>query len=192
MATRQRSMSLAVPVLVAAAVLAIVTGGAGAGAASTSGAGAGSAAAMSGMGRWSQEGSAPAVATTEPTLPGVRVLLLREVYTDAVTFIDVGDPGQGIGDYVIFQDPVQGFHSGEPLGYMDVQCFIGYSDLCRGTFTLTGDGQIEFEGANPSGVKTTRYAITGGTGIYGDVRGKVVVTFPTKESARIALHLIGA
>jgi hypothetical protein len=75
---------------------------------------------------------------------------------------------------------------------MDVQCFIGCSDLCRGTFTLTGDGQVVFERANPPGVKTTRYAITGGTGIHADVRGKMVVTVPTKDSARIALHVIGA
>jgi len=93
---------------------------------------------------------------------------------------------------VIFQDPVVDYHSGATLGYLDVQCFVGYSDLCKGSVTLTGEGQVEFTGANPSGVNTNRYAITGGTGIYADVRGKIIVTFPTKDSARLALHLIGA
>lgn len=144
------------------------------------------------MQRWGQGTRSSAPAGADPNLPGSRVVVLREVYTDAVTFIDLGDPGVTIGDYVIFQDPVLDYHSGDSLGYLDVQCFVGYSDLCKGSVTLTGEGQIEFTGANPPGVKTTRYAITGGTGIYADVRGKVIVTFPTHDSARLALHLIGA
>jgi len=179
--------------MAATVVLAVMLGGAGAGAdaAARTSAGAGGSNAAS-IQRWGQGTRTSNATSAEPDLPGARVLLLREVYTDAVTFIDVGDPGVSIGDYVIFQDPVQAYHSGETLGYLDVQCFVGYSDMCKGAITLTGDGQIEFEGANPSGVKTTRYAITGGTGIYGDARGKITVTFPTKDSARLALHLIGA
>ncbi len=193
MATGARRISWAASVLGGAVALAIVSSGSGAGASPNADpsrhASAHGAAALQ---RWGQAAGGTTVTASEPNLPGARVVVLREVYTDAVTFIDVGDPGVSIGDYVIFQDPVQDYHSGQALGYLDVQCFVGYSDLCKGTITLTGDGQIEFEGANPSGVKTTRYAITGGTGIYADVRGKVIVTFPTKESARIALHLIGA
>jgi hypothetical protein len=180
------------PVAVLAVAFSFIAGGAGAGANTGSGAKSSSRSVVAaGAARWGAAVTRTKAAA-ERDLPGGRVLVLREVYTDAVTFIDVGDPGVSIGDYVVFQDPVQDFHSGDALGYMDVQCFVGYSDLCRGSITLTNDGQIEFEGANPSGVKTTRYGITGGTGIYADVRGKLVVTFPTKESARLALHLIGA
>jgi hypothetical protein len=175
-------------------VLAVTLGGAGAGAdaAAKSSTGSGTAGPAAAIQRW---GAGPqAAAFTDPNLPGSRVLLLREIYSDNVTYIDVGDPGASIGDYVIFQDPVVDFHTGASLGYLDVQCFVGYSDMCKGSITLAGQGQgqVEFMGANPSRVRTDRYAITGGTGIYAQVRGKIIVTFPTKDSARLALHLIGA
>jgi len=193
MATGTRRISGVVSALIGAMALAVVASGSGAGAAANANPGRGGSIG-DGATRWGQAAAAStsAPSASEPSLPGARVLVLREVYTDAVTFIDVGDPGVSIGDYVIFQDPVQDFHSGETLGYLDVQCFVGYSDLCKGSITLTGDGQIEFDGANPSAASTARYAITGGTGIYADVRGKIVVTFPTKDSARLAVHLIGA
>jgi hypothetical protein len=122
----------------------------------------------------------------------VRVLVLREVFGEDVTFVDVGDPGDSIGDYVVFHDVVQNYDSGEEVGRIDVQCISGYADQCRGSITLYGDGQIVFDGVTLAHQNPDRFAITGGTGVYGDVRGKLIVSFPSSDSARLAVHLIGA
>jgi hypothetical protein len=140
---------------------------------------------------WNRDPGLSAVAAAEPDLPGAHTLLLREVYTDDLTFIDVGDPGDSIGDYVIFRDAVEDWDTGQPLGVINVHCFLGYDDQCRGSITLTGDGQVVFDGVTPLGVDPDRFAITGGTGIYGGVSGQIVISFPTKDTARLALRLIG-
>lgn len=118
-----------------------------------------------------------------------KVIRLDEVFTDAFTFIDVGEPGESPGDYGVFRDPVAIPSSGKVVGTVDVQCIAAYADQCRGAVSLDGRGQITFDGVTPLGVDPDRFAVTGGTGEFVGVGGSLTVSFPSDESARLTLRL---
>jgi hypothetical protein len=140
--------------------------------------------------RWNHDPANTGHATAEPGPRGARVLILHEVYTDDFTFIDVGEPGDSPGDYGVFRDLVADPETGELLGYIDVQCIAAYADQCRGSISLQGQGQIVFDGITPLGTNPDRFAITGGTGVFAAVRGKLIVSFPAHDYARLALKLL--
>jgi hypothetical protein len=118
-----------------------------------------------------------------------KVIRLNEVFTDAFTFVDVGEPGESPGDYGVFRDPVSNPRTGRVLGTVDVQCIAAYADQCRGSITLDGRGQITFDGITPLNVDPDKFAITGGTGEFVGAGGELVVSFPSDTFALLTVRL---
>ena len=116
-------------------------------------------------------------------------LVLREVFGEDFTPIDVGEPGDSIGDYGVFRDKIASDRTGRIIGTIDVQCISAYADQCRGSISLDGRGQITFDGITPLDVDPDEFAVTGGTGDFLGVGGQLRVEFPNDEYALLTLWL---
>jgi hypothetical protein len=94
-------------------------------------------------------------------------------------FVDVGSPGPGIGDMLVFQDQIIDRHSGRQVGVEAGSCTItavleaGFQTHCVGTVSLPA-GQIAFQGL-ASNAPEKRMAIVGGTGRYRTAAGELTV-----------------
>jgi hypothetical protein len=149
--------------------------------------------------RW-HHSSSPAVsvsslseATAEARIkPGLvwKTLVLKELFAGGkFTAIDVGDPGDSVGDYVIFRDKIADAGTNEIIGTIDVMCVTGYADMCSGTFRLAGRGQIKIDGITPLGVDPDHFPVLGGTGNFVDIGGVDKISFPSDEYALHTLTL---
>jgi hypothetical protein len=125
----------------------------------------------------------------EPRSRDGRTIRLDEPFSDSFTFIDVGAPGDSPGDYGVFQDPVVDPASGATRGTITVQCVAAYADLCRGSISLDGRGQITFDGITPLGVDPDEFGLTGGTGEFTGAGGSLTVSFLTQTTARLTVQL---
>ncbi|MFI5898244.1 hypothetical protein ACIA5D_50015 [Actinoplanes sp. NPDC051513] len=109
----------------------------------------------------------------------------RDVLTFAVhfrpfpeNFVDLGEPGPGIGDQLVFQDDLMDL-TGRHVGVEGGTCVItaalpdGFQIECLGTISLA-DGQISYQGL-VSNAPTKQLAIVGGTGRYRGASGEATL-----------------
>ena len=126
----------------------------------------------------------PAAASAQP--PGEherpwKVLHLFERAAGDLVFIDLGAPGPGIGDRLVFSNPMFDT-AGQQVGRDAAECTIVRIDptepparqqivQCLISVTLA-DGQITVQGMAQG--TENYFAITGGTGAYRKARGEVL------------------
>jgi hypothetical protein len=93
-------------------------------------------------------------------------------------FVDVGEPGPGIGDQLVFQDDLMDL-AGRHVGVEGGTCVItaalpdGFQIACLGTISLA-DGQISYQGL-VSNAPTKVLAVVGGTGHYRGAAGEATL-----------------
>lgn len=136
-----------------------------------------------------------AARTAAPAVSGsaddrVRTIVLNEVFGPKFTFVDTGEPGDSPGDYGVFEDRVANPASGPRVGLIDVQCVEAYASHCRGVITLTGRGQIVFDGVTPAPVDPDVFVVTGGSGEFVGAAGTLTVSFPSDDDALLTLELV--
>jgi len=94
-------------------------------------------------------------------------------------YIDLGEPGPGIGDLIVFQDTLTDL-TGHHLGVQGGSCVItavlppdDFQTECLGTASLA-DGQISYQGLVTNSA-TKPLAVVGGTGRYRGVTGQATL-----------------
>ena len=113
--------------------------------------------------------------------------------TTQSTPLDLGAPGISQGDEFIFHDVLTtpgGKQVGHNNGYAVVTSTAngGAAEFVV-TSTLSG-GQITFQGSNSPAATTFFAAVTGGTGIYRNVRGQARVHNVSSTVADITISLL--
>jgi hypothetical protein len=106
-----------------------------------------------------------------------RTIRLLDKFADDeenVTFVDVGDQGESIGDYFVFDDVVFNPAGTQRRGRDTGNCLtVGEGVLeCEVTFHLSG-GSIRAEGTFEEAEGQGVAAVTGGTGAYKTAHGQV-------------------
>lgn len=95
-----------------------------------------------------------------------------------VHHIDVGKAGPSVGDVSVVSADLNAPDTGAKLGHMHEVCTAihtkSLSLQCVGTAELAG-GQISVAGEFPPVDTDSSYSITGGTGTYDNVGGKMTV-----------------
>jgi hypothetical protein len=123
--------------------------------------------------------AAVAVASAAPGITQPRTLhLVSPLDQTQFTVIDLGDPGDSPGDLLVFTGPVLNADKTKTLGRLDAHCTFTeiqdgadrYEDCLLG-YSLKG-GQITVQGTFDQTMNVNRFAVTGGTGIYQNVRGQ--------------------
>ncbi len=96
----------------------------------------------------------------------------------AETFIDVGDKGEGVGDYVIINHPMFNRALTKEVGTVRADCLLVEDTKCEvdATFDLRG-GLITVEGPIDFTSDKDEFAVTGGTGVYETAHGELVVKY---------------
>ena len=105
---------------------------------------------------------------------GARTLRF-EVQFSPFQLIDVGDPGPGVGDYVVFHDQLLagGRRVSDEGGSCPIVDAAEGLIHCTGTMRLPG-GQIAFQGLTTA-APTKELAVTGGTGRYQGAGGEATL-----------------
>lgn len=121
-------------------------------------------------------GQTPVSGTTSTGGAPTSALLTLTVIERAVsdTVVDVGDPGDSIGDTLAFGNPVFDQTNQQQVGQSQGSCVrvvIGQLWECSFT-TILSDGQLSVQGPF-SDTDTTILTITGGTGAYIGARGEM-------------------
>jgi hypothetical protein len=91
---------------------------------------------------------------------------------------DNGKPGFSVGDVVVVSNDLNDPTTGDKLGHMHETCTVIHAKKvsleCIATAELDG-GQISVTGEFPPVDEDASYAITGGTGTYENVGGKMTI-----------------
>ena len=101
------------------------------------------------------------------------IYVVEHAITDTV--VDVGPKGDSVGDLLPFANPVFDATDKKQVGTDNGNCIrtvVGTAYECNWTTFLPG-GQITVEGPYYDSGADSMLAITGGTGIYSDVRGQM-------------------
>ena len=104
------------------------------------------------------------------------------------TFIDVGKKGFSFGDYYVATEDL--LQAGKKIGHDAYKC-TAVSDrdtVCEATYVLAG-GQITTQGDVLPPAEHFNVAVTGGTGIYQNVRGQLTIV-PGPRGADETFHLL--
>jgi allene oxide cyclase len=123
--------------------------------------------------------AAPAAAQSLPRHSFVKL--------EKVDVVDVGAPGDSVGDMTVFTftvfDRVGGRRIGGGHGYC-VRTEVGVANDCTANSSLPG-GRIVMQWEEFDGQRVSRAAITGGTGRYRNARGELRLTSlsPSEVSA---------
>jgi hypothetical protein len=119
-----------------------------------------------------------------------RVIRLSSPAGTGITPVDVGEPGQTVGDYLIFNHPVYDAAMAQEQGDLRGQCVFVEDSICEGDVTLElARGQITVEGPFHLTSGTNVFAVTGGTGAYRTAQGVVDVR-STEERNDFVVRLI--
>jgi hypothetical protein len=124
-------------------------------------------------------GPAPATAAAAAAAPSRPTVLRFDIAfrPQEENFVDIGTPGPGIGDLLVFQDRI--LASGRQVGVEGGSCTItailadGFQTHCVGTVSLPGGG-IAFQGL-VTDKPEKRMAVVGGTGRYRTAAGELTV-----------------
>ena len=109
------------------------------------------------------------------------------------TFLDLGAPGFSQGDEFILHDLVFTPDGRTQVGHDGGMCVIFDvavpEENCTVTYALPhGDITVQFLNSPPA---TKIFAVTGGTGIYRNVRGQGLLVESGQETATLSFDLIG-
>ena len=131
---------------------------------------------------------AGAAVAEDPRHP--RVVRLSSPAGTGTTPVDVGKPGQTVGDYLIFNHPVLNPAMTQELGDLRGQCVFVEDTICEGDVTIElARGLITVEGPFHLTRGTNAFAITGGIGAYRTAQGVLKVR-STEERNDFVLRLI--
>ena len=120
-----------------------------------------------------------------------RLTLLGRTNETDFSIVDIGAEGDSPGDLILFADDLLD-EAGNAVGHDQVRCSTGFRDelLCDASFVLDGRGQILVAGVAIRGATELTSAITGGTGEFKRVRGRVRETLLPSGDARFVFTLI--
>ena len=130
----------------------------------------------------------PAVSDTRPD----RLTFMVEFRATEQNFVDLGSPGPGIGDQLVFQDVLKN-GQGRQVGIQGGTCVItaplpdGFQTHCVGTASLA-DGQISYQGL-VSNAPTKQLAVVGGTGRYRNVSGEATLVELGEDKGTLTLRI---
>ena len=126
----------------------------------------------------------------------VQVIRLTSVTVDEAD-VDVGEPGDSLGDYFVFTDDL--FRDGEKVGILGVVCTavrsepeafaihcVGTAQLPRGQITV--QGLVTFSEATEG--EPVRVAITGGTGRFRTAHGVLTIREVSETEDRLTFRVI--
>jgi hypothetical protein len=140
-------------------------------------------------------GAAPSSNTNSSGEDGVEVIRVTAIdFQD--TFLDLGEPGDSLGDQSIFSQDL--FRQGEKVGTGGVVCTlvrlvprVSATLQCVATAKLPR-GQITIQGllTFTDGPSRFRLAITGGTGRYRTAHGVAIVEEVSETRDRITFRII--
>ena len=104
------------------------------------------------------------------------------------SFVDVGKKGFSFGDYYVATEDL--LQAGKKIGHDAFKCtFVSDADtLCEAAYVLA-KGQITTQGDVLPPARHFNVAVTGGTGIYQNVRGQLTVV-PGPRGAEETFHLL--
>jgi hypothetical protein len=130
-------------------------------------------------------------ATASPDISHPQTIHLIAITTEQ-NALDLGASGFSQGDEFIFHDVLKN-HDGKRVGDDGGVCTITSLALqqanCQVTLSLPG-GQIATQGLSTHGVTTFSVPVTGGSGVYRNVRGELVVHQVSATKALVTLELI--
>ncbi|MGO4604625.1 allene oxide cyclase barrel-like domain-containing protein [Terrabacter sp. 2YAF2] len=99
------------------------------------------------------------------------------------TRVDVGAPGQSVGDYLVFNHPVLNPAMTQKQGDLRGQCVFVEDTICMGDVTFElASGLITVEGPFHLTREANSFAITGGTGAYQTAQGVLEVRSTTERN----------
>jgi len=109
-------------------------------------------------------------------------------------YVDVGTPGPGVGDMLVFQDRIldHGRHVGVQGGTCTVTELLAeghFQTHCVGTVSLPA-GQIAFQGL-VTDAPEKHMAVVGGTGRYRDAGGDLTVLEHGDDTGTLTVRLTG-
>jgi hypothetical protein len=117
------------------------------------------------------------VAVTGCVAAGQRTLVtIADAKTEPATLVDVGDPGDSVGDTVVFDQPLLD-EDGAAIGNNSGVCIrtrVGHSYQCQWTLTFD-DGSIQVAGREAD-QGSSAISIVGGTGVYSGISGQMIST----------------
>ncbi len=113
--------------------------------------------------------SVPACAPEKPQI----LITIADARIDKAQFIDTGEPGDSVGDILVFDQPLLDERQ-HKIGNNSGSCIrsrVGHSFQCQWTLSLT-NGSIQVAGREFD-QGTSALSIVGGTGIYAGVTGEM-------------------
>ncbi len=116
-----------------------------------------------------------AVGVSASTAAGKTVTVVERAATDTV--IDLGTPGDSIGDLLVFGNDIYNASNSTKVGRDQGNCARtnpGMSWECSWTTILAG-GSITVAGPFYDDLRDSQFAITGGTGRYRNARGVMIL-----------------
>lgn len=130
------------------------------------------------------------MAAASPDITRARTIVVIQKDTQS-TFIDLGDPGPSPGDVLEFRASLFDKNEQSQVGDLHIQCTNNFDQLavCVGIFTLTGQGQISVD-ALPQFPQRVEGIVTGGNGVFSNVRGDVDIRPLDAQRTKITFHLI--
>jgi hypothetical protein len=99
------------------------------------------------------------------------LITIADARNDAAKFIDTGEPGDSVGDILVFDQPLLDEHH-KNIGNNSGTCIrtrVGHSFQCQWTMTL-GKGSIQVAGREFD-QGTSAISIVGGTGRFAGISG---------------------
>ena len=136
--------------------------------------------------------AAVSLATASPDITRPQTIRVDAV-TNEFSFLDLGHRGPSQGDEIIFHDALR--RGGHTVGHDGGVCTltsVRHGEFqCVVTMSLR-DGEVTFTGLLKPGHGIFRavFPVTGGSGIYQNVRGEAVVDQVTQRLAHITVRLI--
>ena len=117
------------------------------------------------------------VAATGCTVTDYRTLVtIADARAQPATLVDLGEPGDSVGDTVVFDQPLLD-EGGAAIGNNSGVCIrtrIDHSYQCQWTLTFD-DGSIQVAGREAE-QGSSAISIVGGTGVYTGISGQMIST----------------
>lgn len=111
-------------------------------------------------------------ATASEDSGGRDVVRLSSPAGTGITSVDVGESGQSVGDYLVFNHPVLNQAMTRERGDLRGECVFVGDTTCEGDVTFDlAEGLVTVEGPFDLTRGTNVFALTGGTGAYRKARG---------------------
>ena len=101
------------------------------------------------------------------------LITIADARIDTAKFIDTGEPGDSVGDILVFDQPLLDEHH-KNIGNNSGTCIrnrVGHSFQCQWTLTF-GNGSIQVAGREFD-QGTSAISIVGGTGRYSGITGEM-------------------